>query len=177
MDAPRLPRRILDEPGAARLARELAARAEPLWSGGDEWATRVAPTPALEAALRSALAAGRVVRGLEGAERVLADEQRGLEQVDRATGVGRGGRVSRLVVLADDGSARFYRSVAYLLRRHAPRLLALRLELGERELGRLLFGADQVARALLLQHKDAVSAVLRALAAQWGGTGIPRDDS
>lgn len=107
------------------------------------------------------------MRGLEGAERALATEARGLARVDRRTGVERGGRVSRLLVLADDGSERFYRTVESLLRRHAPRVLALRLSVDEAALGRLLFGRDEVARLLLVEHKDAVSAVLLALGGQW----------
>jgi len=167
MDDERLPKRVRDAPGAAELAAGLAERAEPLWTGGDSTAVRVPLAPGLEAALKSAHSAGRILRGLEGAERQLATEQRGLEQVDRSTGVDRGGRISRLIVLADDGSERFYRSVHFLLRQHAPRLLALRLDLGEEGLGELLFGPGQVARLLLVQHKDAVSALLMALAEQF----------
>lgn len=164
----RLPRGI-DDPDAAALAGELVARAQPLWAGALLGATRVETSAALESALKSAYSAGRIVRGMEAAERALALEQRGLEQVDRATGVPRGGRVSRLLVLADDGSERFYRDVESLLRRHAPRVLALRLDVGEAGLGRLLFGPDEVARLVLVEHRESVSAVLLALAAAWGG--------
>jgi hypothetical protein len=167
MDAPRLPKTLDDEPGATGLARQFAARAQPLWSGGAACVPRVTLIPALGAALTSAYAAGRLVRGLDDATRVLAAEDQGLKHVDRATGVARGGRVSRLLVLADDGAERFYRGVDALLRRHAPRLLALRVSADERALGALLFGPEQVARLLLLEHKDAVAAVLLALAAQW----------
>jgi hypothetical protein len=167
VDPPRLPKSLQDDPGAAHLARELAARSEPLWARGETGATRVALAPALEAALRSAFSSGRVVRGIDAAEKVLAGEQRGLERVDRETGVVRGGRISRLLVLADDGSERFYRSVDFLLRRHAPRVLALRLDVSEARLGSLLFGPEEVARLLLIQHKEAVTGVLLALASQW----------
>lgn len=169
MEALRLPKRVLDDPGAACLASELVARARPLWAGAELSAAQAELSPGLEAALKSAFSAGRIVRGLEGAERVLAAERQGLERVDRTTGVQRGGRVSRLLVLADDGSERFYRSVESLLRRHAPRVLALRLNVGESVLGQLLFGPDRVARLLLVEHKDAVSSVLLALASEWSG--------
>jgi len=169
----RLPRKVEDAPGAAQLVSELAARAQPLWAGGALRVARAEVTPGLEAALKSAFSAGRIVRGLEGAERTLAVEAHGLSHVDRKTCVERGERVSRLLMLADDGSERFYRSVESLLRRHAPRVLALRLPADECALGRLLFGRDQVARLLLVEHKDAVSAVLLALAAQWSGDDPP----
>ena len=167
MEALRLPRSIEEEPGAAHLASEIAARAQPLWAGSELRVVQVELASALEAALKCAFSAGQIVRGLEGAERVLASEEHGLRHVDRKTGVDRGLRVSRLVLLADDGAERFYRNVEGLLRRHAPRVLALRLSADERGLGQLLFGPDEVARLLLVTHKDAVTAVLLALASCW----------
>jgi hypothetical protein len=170
----RLPRGVEDEAAAAHLASELAARAQLLWAGGELRVPRAQLAPALEAALKSAFSAGQIVRGLEDAERALAAEERGLKHVDRKTGIERGGRVSRLLVLADDGSERFYRNVESLLRRHAPRVLALRLSADELALGQLLFGPDRVARLLLVAHRDAVAAVLLALAAQWNADAGPR---
>lgn len=167
MDEVRLPRRVEQQPAAAHLAAALSARSRPLWAGSAMRVPQLEMTPGLEGALTSAFAAGRIVRGLEAAERVLAGEERGLKRVDRRTGAERGGRVSRLLVLSDDGAERFYRNVEALLRRHAPRVLALRVSVDERTLGALVFGPHQVARLLLVEHKDAVSAVLLALAAQW----------
>lgn len=168
METLRLPRRVEGEPAAAHLAQQLLARSRPLWAGSALRVAQVEIAPGLEAALKSAFSAGQIARGLEAAERVLAGEARGLKRVDRKTGVERGGRVSRLLVLADDGSERFYRNVDSLLHRYAPRVLALRVSADEQSLGGLLFGPDQVARLLLVEHKDAVSAVLLALATQWG---------
>jgi len=170
MQTLRLPRKVEEEPATAQLASELAARSQPLWAGGELRVPRAEITPGLEAALKSAYSAGRIIRGLECAQRALSAEERGLKHVDRKTGVERGSRVSRLLVLADDGSERFYRTVESLLRRHSPRVLALRLPSDECELGRLIFGHDQVARLLMVEHKDAVSAILLALAAQWSVT-------
>ncbi len=167
MNELRLPKRVEEEPGAARLVSELAAHAQPLWSGSELRVPRGELSAALKTALRSAYSAGRIVRGLEGAERALVGEEKGLKNVDRKTGIERGKRVSRLLVLADDGSDRFYRSVEWLLRRHAPRVLGLRVPVAEGVLGELLFGPNQVARLLMVEHKDGVSAVLLALAAQW----------
>jgi hypothetical protein len=160
---------VEEEPCAADLVHQLAVRSRPLWAKGVWDVPRVELAPALEAALKSAFSAGRIVRGLEGAQRALANEQQGLKQGDRKAGARRGGRVSRLLVLAGDGSERFYRDVESLLQRHAPRILALRLSTDEVALGQLLFGRDQVARLVMVAHKDAVSAVLLALASHgWG---------
>ena len=174
IDPLRLPRKVEAAPGAAQLVQQLAAHARPLWPGAELSVPHAELSAALEAALKSAFSAGRIVRGLESAERVLAGEDHGLKRVDRTTGVARGGRISRLLVLADDGSERFYREVESLLLRHAPRVLALRLPADERALGQLLFGPDQRARLLMVEHKDAVSAVLLALASCWSAVSPPR---
>jgi hypothetical protein len=163
----RLPKLLEAEPEAKQLLRSLETRSAPLWAGCETQVPQAELGPAVQIALKSAYSAGRIVRGLEGATRVLRTELQGLTQVDKKTGVARGGRVSRLVVLAGDGSERFYRDVESLLVRNSPRVLALRLPSDQETLGRLLFGPGQVARLLLVEHKDAVSAVLLALAKQW----------
>ena len=122
----------------------------------------------LENALRSAHRAGHVVRGLETAERTLATQEHGLRLVDQRSGVTRGSRVSRLLLLANDGSDGFYRQVENLLRRHGPRVLAIRLDVGAASLGAPLFGAGRTTRLLMIQHKEAVAAVLLGFAEQFG---------
>lgn len=169
MEPLRLPRGLDEDPDCVGLVEQLASHSRPLWKGSEVLVPEAALGPALTSALRSAFSAGRIVRGLEGAQQALAGEQRGLSNVDRKTGVERGGRVSRLVVLANDGSERFYRNVEGLLRQHAPRVLALCLTSDEGALGELVCGRGR-ARLLMLSHKDAVSAALQALAAEWSQT-------
>ncbi|HPS93658.1 MAG TPA: hypothetical protein PK600_04270, partial [Deltaproteobacteria bacterium] len=135
-----------------------------LWPGGAVEVPVAVLSPELEAALRNAYRAGRVVRGLENAEKRLALEERGLCLADRKSAVERGVRVSRLLMLADDGAERFYRNVESLLRRHGPRILAVRLDVDAATLGELLFGPGRLARLLMLEHKDAVTEVLLAMA-------------
>jgi len=163
----RLPKRVESDPAGARLAQQMVTNARPIRESGGMPVPQAELDAKVAAALRSAYSAGRIVRGLEGAERALAAEQRGLTNVDLKTGIERGGRVSRLLVLANDGSERFYREVEALLLRHAPRVVALRVTADERVLGESLFGPGRVARLVLVEHKDAVSAVLLALATQW----------
>jgi hypothetical protein len=162
--APRLPRVLEADPIAARLHRLLADRARPLWSGSDTSIAELRLGPALEAALRHAHAEGRLVRGLESAARALDAEERGLRLADRRAAAPRGARVSRLLLLTSDGAERFYRQVEAQLRRHGARVLAVRLDADAARLGALLFGPERRARLVLLEHKDAVVAALRALA-------------
>lgn len=159
----RLPKLVEADPRAQELLRILSAHARLLWPEGKILVPMVAFGPALAGALRTAHRAGQLVRSLEGAERRLAAEDRGLGLVDQQSGILRGARVSRLLVLADDGTERFYRQVEKLLRQQGPRVLALRLDVKAETLGQMLFGPSRRAVLLLLDHKEAVSAVLLAL--------------
>ena len=160
----RLPKLVEADPRGQELLRGLMAHSRPLWPVGKIRVPTVAFNPALAEALRIAHRAGQLVRSLEGAERKLAAEGRGLDLVDQKSGISRGDRVSRLLVLADNGTERFYRLVEKLLRQHGPRVLALRLDVQAETLGQMLFGPGHRVLLLLLDHKQAVSAMLLALA-------------
>jgi hypothetical protein len=69
-------------------------------------------------------------------------------------------------LLANDGAERFYRHVDTLLRRHGPRVLAVRLNADAGALGELLFGPGRLVRLLMIMHKDAVGAILLAMMGQ-----------
>jgi len=168
MDPDQLPRQFCAAHDAEAFAATFATRAEPLWAGGEPRAPRLALYPALEAALQAARVARRVVRGLEQTRTALAAQQRGLAAVDDRTGRPRRARVSRLLVLADDGADRFYRQVDQLLTQHAPRVIAVRLAVDEVTLGQRFFGPQQAARLLMVDHKDAVAKTLEAISDRWG---------
>ena len=167
----RLPKSVESDPRGPQLLRDLTTHTRPLRQGSDIGIPVAGMTRELAEALRSAYSAGQVVRSLESAERKLAAEERGLQMADRQVGVPRGVRVSRLLLLANDGAERFYRQIEALLRRHGPRVLAVRLEIDELGLGELLFGPGRVARLLMLEHKQAVGSVLLAMAGQWEDPG------
>jgi hypothetical protein len=165
----RLPKLIEADPRAAKLLRGLDENSERLWRESELRVARVRLDAELSAVLQGARSGGHVVRGLEAAEATLAGEERGLAIADRRGGGARGARVSRLVLLANDGAERFYRHVDALLRQHRGRVLAVRLDVDAGALGALLFGPGRVARLLLLERKDAVAAALLAIADHWQG--------
>lgn len=167
----RLPKSIESDPRAPQLLHNLATHTRLLWRDSETAIPVASLNRELAETLRNAYSAGRVLRSLEHAERALAAEERGLRMVDRQSGVPRGVRVSRLLLLADDGAERFYRQIDALLHRYGPRILAVMIEIDEKGLGELLFGPNSVARLLMLEHKQAVGAVLLAMAVQWEGGG------
>jgi hypothetical protein len=170
----RLPKSVESDPRGTQLLSYLTTHTRLLWQGGELETPVAGMTLEVAQALRRAYSAGQVVRSLENAERTLAAEERGLQMADRQIGVPRGVRVSRLLLLADDGAERFYRQIETLLRRHGPRVLAVRLEIDENGLGELLFGPCQVARLLMLGHKQVVGSVLLAIAGQWKDPAVTK---
>jgi hypothetical protein len=161
--AVRLPRLVEADPRGRHIPRTLTTRTRPLWQRSETQVPACTLSPELVEVLRNAHRAGQVVRGLESVEQRLANEDRGLGLADRHSGLPRGVRVSRLLVMADDGAERFYRQVETLLLRHGPRLLALRLDVNAEAFGALIFGPGRRARLLMLDHKEAVSDFLLAL--------------
>jgi hypothetical protein len=166
-DAIRLPKTIEADPRAALLVTVLAEPIQRSWAGGVLNLPEAQPSDGLREALRAAQRAGRVVRSLEKAEALLTAEDRGLRMADRKSGASRRGRISRLLVVSADGSERFYRQVAALLKRNEPRLAAICISVDARELGRMLFGPGASVRLVMIHHKETVAAVLLALAEQW----------
>jgi hypothetical protein len=159
----RLPRLVEAHPRRKQVLHILTTQARPLWPETELEVPMATLSSKMGAALLSAHNAGHVVRSLESAERMLAAQERGLGLVDRHSGVPRGVRVSRLLILANDGAERFYRQVERLLRRYGSRVLAVRLEADADALGELLFGTNGRARLLMLNHKEAVSKFLLAM--------------
>jgi hypothetical protein len=162
-----LPKSIASDPRAPQLLKALATPNRRLWSGGALKVPEAHLSDTLQEALLASHRAGRVVRSLEKAEILLAAEAHGQGLADRRSGTPRGIRISRLLVLADDGAERFYRQVESLLELHGPRVVAVCLTTDAEGLGRMLFGPGSAARLLMIEHKEAVGAVLLALAEQW----------
>lgn len=157
------PRGLIAAGQGRELARWWRAQERAAASRDEPPLARVTASQALLDQLAAARRARRLHRGLEGAAAVLASEEAGL----RATAATRSGddgvRISRLLVVSADGSARFYRQVVALRREYASRLEALRLDCDEARLGEALYGQGRRARAVLLSHKDAVAQLLSTI--------------
>ncbi len=134
-----------------------------LWDGSSELVPFVVFSKALESALKGVRQSGQLLGGLEAIENLLQKEQAGLTKVGSISiAKGRVQAASRLVLLSNDGSDRFYRSADNLSRRFGRRVLLCRLDVGSEVLGRF-FGKEASVKALLVMRKDLVSRVLSAL--------------
>lgn len=167
-----LPREIEADPCHDAVQAALAANTRLLRPGGTLIAAVVPLTDALRRALGEAGTTHRLRRGLEAAADALDAERRGLASLPPQEARRHGGRVSRLLVVANDGAERFYRQVERLVAAHAPRVLTCIVDCDGATLGALLYEPDAVAKLVLVEHKTVVAAVLRALAK--ADTGAPR---
>jgi len=156
-----LPREIEADPSHGAIRAQLAAVCRPLWRGGHASVPVVPLRPPFATALQAAHRDGHLVLGLERAEEALAAEARGLDLAAATAGA----RVSRLLLLSEDGAERLYRHVERLALTHAPRVLVLLLSADAATLGGATTGRDAAVKVVLVQRKGAVAALLRALVA------------
>ena len=115
-------------------------------------------TPKLRTNMFYAKSLGELVIGYEAIERALANELRGLQKIDSQSD-----RVSRLLIVTNDGSPRFYRELAFLRKRQGPRVLICRLDVDSVLMGNILGFKDRVVKAVLLNKKKSVINVLKSL--------------
>jgi len=158
-----LPRALEADPRVAGVLRALSADRRPLWSGGTLAVPHVPWTRALEASLAGAMRRGQLVLGLDAATARLRAERAGLGHL-AARGEHVGARVSRVALLARDGAGRFRRQVERLVREHGSRLLVIVTEVDAAGLGASVTGSDRRVQLVLASHRDAVCALLLALA-------------
>lgn len=157
-----LPRGVESDPAIARIRAVLEADCRPLRPEGLVRCPHLSWTPALGRVLATAHARGAAVLGLEPAAGVLEAERSGLRAL-RARGQPVGERVSRLGVMSRDASGRLARRVERLVVAHAPRLLVVVVDVSAAELGAGVGAGDRPVKFLLLTHREAVTALLRAL--------------
>jgi hypothetical protein len=164
LDTLRLPKTLENVPGAPALHAALRESARKLWGGGVIQVPTAAWNPELAVVLEAAQREHHLVRGLELIEKTLEREARGLSLADARSATERGSRVSRLLLVSQDGTERFYRQAERLVCKQGPRLLAIRVEADSGQLGAVVpHQASGIVRALLVEHKDCVVRVLSAL--------------
>ena len=101
---------------------------------------------------------GEVTIGYANIEKRLLHEQRGLQKVDNQAG-----RVSRLLLVTNDGSPRFYRELEFLHKKQGGRVLICRLDVDSAILGGILALKNTPVKAVLLNRKPSVVNVLKSL--------------
>lgn len=100
----------------------------------------------------------QVIVGFQDIEKTLKNELHGLQHVKNQSD-----RVSRLLLVANDGSPRFYRQLEFLHKNQGGRVLICRLDVDSSLMGEILELKDKKVKAVLLIRKEAVVNVLKSL--------------
>ena len=115
-------------------------------------------TPNLRTNIFHAKSLGELVIGYAAIVKALSNELRGLQKIDSLSD-----RVSRLLMVKNDGSPRFYREFAFLQKRQGARVLICRLDVDSVLMAGILGLKDQVVKTVLLNKKKSVINVLKSL--------------
>jgi hypothetical protein len=159
----RLPRELEADRTAGDIRQVLMARTVTLLPGGDLSVPMITMGDPLIKVLQRANLNGQVRCGLEAISDKLANERRGIDHLREEKGLPTGERVSRLLLVSNDGAQRFYRQIEHLLQFHGPRLLGCMLDMDGSALGSLITGKERQIKVIMAEHKGVVSEILRTL--------------
>jgi hypothetical protein len=117
----------------------------------------------LRLALKGTYDGKHLIQGLESIGEHLDMELKGLKALKKLPGQTQNERLSRLVILSNDGSERFYHNAESILNRHASRAMAVIVNATAEELGDAFTKKANPAKALLIDERKALETFLAAL--------------
>jgi hypothetical protein len=159
----RLPRELEADGTAGTIYQVLMARTVPLLPDGDFSVSMITIGDPLKKVLQRANLNSQIRCGLEAISDKLAREKKGIDHLREGRGLPSGERVSRLLLISNDGAQRFYRHIENLLQLHAPRLLGCMLNMDGSALGYVITGMERQIKVIMAEHKGVVSEILRTL--------------
>ena len=160
------PRQMEADHSAEPVRQLLLAHTTRLWKGSEMDVPVIGLGEPLKKALWRARLQGRVRLGFEDIFEKLISEKKGISLVSQQAQTPYGQRISRLLFFANDGAERFYRQIAQVLLDHSPRLLGCQLDINGDALGQFITGKSGIIKIIMIEHKDAVSDVLRAMVSE-----------
>ncbi len=162
----RLPRQLEADGSAEKIREALSARKTKLWPEGKMEVFVLNVSESLIGAMKKARMQRRVRFGFDDIMDKLASEKKGIDEMLHKTKSPQNERISRLLLFSNDGAERLYRHIEQTLTEHHLRILGCQLDVDGKKLGQLITGSSAGIKVILVEHKDAVSDVLRAIAGQ-----------
>ena len=144
----------------AAIIEFLSSHETPLYTDCEMTISQIALTPKLRSHIFYAKSTGNLLIGFENIEQVLEKELYGLERMGQVSD-----RISRLLIVTNDGSDRFYRQLTFTEKNHGGRTLMIRLDIDSKEFGQVLGLKGKNVKSALVTHKDSVCNILRQLIA------------
>lgn len=164
LEALKLPSAVESDPRHEQVKAVLSKDRQVLWENGKISIPNVSFTPNLEAVLLKILEKQHLIKGVAQAERALEREKRGLDRGQEKKGITTtANRISRLLIIAQDGTQRLNRACESMLYRYSERLWGIRLDVSSEVLSKKIFQVEQPVKVLLVTDRDAVSEVLFSL--------------
>ncbi len=150
-----LPKNIVKTKAEEQVLERLS-QTTPLYPDSETLISEIKMNPELRSHIFFSKATKNAIIGMERIEMILDREKFGLKGNES-------NRISRLLLVSNDGSERFYRQLEFLLKNHGDRLLICRLDIDSEEFGKVLSENKKKIKALLITHKEYVSNVLMKL--------------
>ena len=159
----RLPKNVQNHPHLAQLEAHFSDSVRPIKPDSAVLVSHWAFDATLRATLKIVYGTGHLIQGLELITETLNKEQRGLRAAQEKAGLPPPQRMSRLMLLSNDGTDRFYKDAETLLRHHGDRLWACVVDVGAAELGLAFTPKGNPAKALMIDDRDALGLFLASL--------------
>lgn len=158
------PRQLESDGSVEKIRSVLSVRKTKLWPEGKLEVPVLNISESMISAMKTVRMQRRIRFGLDDIFDRLAAEKKGIDQLHEQTQSKQNERISRLLLFSNDGAERFYQRIEQILTEHRQRILGCRLDLDGKTLGRFITGRSAEIKVILVEHKDAVADVLRALA-------------
>lgn len=157
------PRQLEADGSVEKIREALAVRQTTLGAEGRMEVPMLEVSKALIDAIKRARMQRRVRFGFDDIFDKLAAEKKGIDELLQKTKSPQQDRISRLLLFSNDGVERLYRHIEQTLTEHHLRILGCELDIDSKQLGQVITGRSAAIKVILVEHKDAVSDVLRAV--------------
>lgn len=162
----RMPKDVADHPRREALESYFTTGARPIREGSRILVSVWSWDERIKKAIGVAAGAGHLQQGLEQIREVLEKEEKGLKAVQAKTGQAPAQRLSRLVLVSNDGTERFARDLEELLFHNTDRAHAVVLDVTAEVLGQMCTTKGRPVKALMIGERAALGWFLRNLADQ-----------
>jgi hypothetical protein len=160
----KLPRAVEGDPRHSAIEALLQADRQPLWEKSTVTIAHIPLGKGLQSYLKALFHRKQLERGLENIDTLLTREKKGISALHEKLGTPASLRISRVLLIAQDGSQRFYRACEKLLLHNSERLIILQINEPSSRLSEIFLGTlEKPLKALLVSDRDAVSGVLFSL--------------
>jgi len=154
----KLPKQLKKERLEAHIRAVLEKESIQLCSDSELYIPVLKINPELRRHLFYAKSLSELLIGYEEIEVFLTKELHGLQKSHNQSD-----RISRLLLISNDGSSRFYRQFEFLRKKQGERVLICRLDLDSSMMGNILGLKNKQVKAILLNRKNSVINVLKSL--------------